>query len=431
MTAAWEGGSAMSSEFERNLDKYAEVIVRVGLNLQAGQRLLIGVPLLGMYGTPLGLAPLVRLIVKRAYQVGARLVDVMWNDDQLRLIRFQHAPRDSFEEFPTWRADAAFEVAKAGDAVLVILAEDPGLLVQQDPTLITSVHQTSFKHTKPFSDLRGRNAMNWVVVTAPVDGWPDKVFPHLPPEDRTAQFWDTIFEICRVKQPDPVSAWKDHVNELGARRDYLNHKRYTALKLTAPGTDLMAGLPKGHVWRAARMTSQNGIDFTGNIPTEEVFTIPHKDKTEGVVTSTKPLSFGGTLIEDFSLAFSKGRVVQATASKGEESLHMLLETDEGARRLGEVALVPHSSPISQSGLLFRNVLIDENAASHMALGRALRFNIEGGEEMSDDQFAALGGNRSLIHIDFMIGSGEMDVDGLTEDGTSEPIMRSGEWAFEV
>jgi len=422
----------MSSEFERNLDKYAEVIVKVGLNLQPAQRLLIiGMPHLGIYGTPLELAPLVRLIVTKAYQVGARLVDVMWNDDQLRLIRFQHAPRDSFEEFPTWRADAAFEVAKVGDAVLLIYAEAPDLLVKQDSTLITTVHQTNFKHTKPFSDLRVKNAMTWVVITAPVDGWPEKVFPDLPPEDRKAQFWDTIFELCRVKQPDPVSVWKNHVNELVTRRDYLNHKRYAALRLTAPGTDLMAGLPKGHVWRAARMTSQNGIDFTANIPTEEVFTIPHKDKTEGIVTSTKPLSFGGSLIEDFSLAFSEGRVVKATAKKGEESLCKLLETDEGASRLGEVALVPHSSPISQSGLLFYNTLIDENAASHIALGRALMFNIEGGEAMSDEEFAAVGGNHSLIHIDFMIGSGEMDVDGLTEGGMAEPIMRSGEWAFEV
>jgi aminopeptidase len=422
----------MSCEFERNLGKYAEVVVRVGLNLQPGQRLLIlGVPQLGIYGTPLELAPLVRLITTKAYQVGARLVDVMWNDDQLRLIRFQHAPRDSFEQFPAWRADGAFEVAKAGDAVLLIYAEDPDLLVGQDTTLITTAQRSGFKHMKPFSGLRERNAMNCAIITAPVDGWTEKVFPGLPPEDRKAQFWDTIFEICRVKQPDPVSAWKDHINELAARRDYLNAKRYAALKLAAPGTDLMAGLPRGHVWRAARMTSQDGIDFTGNIPTEEVFTAAHKDETEGVVASTKPLSFGGSLIEDFSLTFSKGRVVRATARKGEESLCKLLETDEGASRLGEVALVPHSSPISQSGLIFYNVLIDENAASHIALGGARRWNIEAGEVMSDDEFAAVGGNHSLIHTDFMIGSGEMDVDGLTEDGTAEPIMRSGEWAFEV
>jgi aminopeptidase len=422
----------MSSESERNLDKYAEVIVRVGLNLQPAQRLLImGAPQLGIYGTPLELAPLVRLIATKAYQVGARLVDVMWSDDQLRLIRFQHAPRDSFEEFPTWRADGAFEAARGGDAVLHILAEDPDLLIEQDPKMINTVHQTGFRHTKPLADLRGKNVMNWAVITAPVGGWPDKVFPDSAPEDRKAQFWDTLFEICRVKQSDPVSAWNDHIDELSARRDYLNHKRYPALKLTTPGTDLKVGLPRAHVWNAARITSQHGIDFTANIPTEEVFTIPDRVKTEGVVTSTKPLSYGGSLIEDFSLTFSEGRVVEVIARKGEDSLRNLLETDEGATRLGELALVPHSSPISQSGLLFYNILIDENAVSHIALGQGLRFCIEGGEAMSDDEFAAVGGNQSLIHIDFMIGSGKLDVDGLTEDGAAEPIMRGGEWAFEV
>ena len=353
----------MSSEFEQNLDKYAEVIVRVGLNLQHGQRLLIT-------RAPLELTPLVRLIVTKAYQVGARLVDVMWNDDQLRLIRFQHAPRDSFEEFPEWRANAALQVAKAGDAVLGLLAENPDLLFEQDPELIATVFQTKVKHFKPFRDLQSKNAMNWAVVTAPVDGWTEKVFPDLPPDVREAKFWDTIFEICRVKQEDPVSAWRDHVNELVARSDYLNHKQYTALKLTAPGTDLTVGLPRGYIWRGARMTSQNGIDFTANIPTEEVFTMPHKDKTEGVVTATKPLSYGGVLIEDFSLTFADGRVVKASAAKGEEVLRKLIETDEGASRLGEVALVPHSSPISQSGLLFYNTLIYENASNHIALGRA-------------------------------------------------------------
>jgi aminopeptidase len=414
----------VSSEFEQNLDKYAEVIVRVGLNLQPGQRLLIRMP-------PIELVPLVRLIVTKAYKVGARLVDVMWNDDQLRLIRFQHAPRDSFEEFPTWRADAAFEAAKSGDAVLTIYAENPDLLCEQDPELVATVFRTRVKHFKPFGDLVVKNAINWTVVTAPVDGWTEKVFPDLPPDVREAKFWDTIFEICRVKQEDPVSAWRDHVNELVARSDHLNHKQYTALKLTAPGTDLTVGLPRGYIWRGARMTSQNGIDFMANIPTEEVFTMPHKDKTEGVVTATKPLSYGGVLIEDFSLTFADGRVVKASAAKGEEVLRKLIETDEGASRIGEVALVPHSSPISQSGLLFYNTLIDENASNHIALGRAYKFSMENGEAMSDDEFAAAGGNHSLVHVDLMIGSGEMDVDGLTEGGAAEPVMRGGEWAFET
>jgi len=421
----------MSSDFEKNLINYAEVIVKVGLNLQPGQRLLIGMPFFGILGTPIELAPLVRLIATKAYQVGARLVDVMWNDDQLRLIRFEHAPRDSFEELPAWRFDAALEAAKSGDAMLIFVADNPELLVAQDTELVATYQRTFMKHMKPTMDLRGKNAMNLTVATAPVDGWSEKVFPDLPPERRKAKFWDTLFEICRVKEADPIGAWTDHVACLVARCDYLNQKQYATLRLTAPGTELMVGLPRRHIWRSARMTSQNGIDFTANIPTEEIFTLPHKDKTEGVVTASKPLSVGGVLIEDIIFTFSEGKVVKATARKGQESLHKLLETDEGARRLGEVALVPHSSPISQTGWLFYNILIDENASNHIALGRAYKFSLEKGEAISDIEFAAAGGNHSLGHIDCMIGSGEMDVDGLNEDGSTEPIMRYGEWAFAV
>ncbi|TKJ21619.1 MAG: aminopeptidase [Promethearchaeota archaeon Loki_b32] len=421
----------MSSEFEQNLKKYAKVIVKVGLNLQPGQRLLIGGLTLSNDGTPLEFAPLVRLIAKEAYQIGARLVDVMWGDDQLRLIRFQHAPKDSFEVFPKWRIDAEVKIGEAGDADLVIVSSDPELLREQDPQLITKFQQTFFKHVKPLSDLISKNAMNWLAASGATDGWANKVFPTFPKKSRKAKLWDSIFEICRVKEKDPISAWRDHIDQLGKRKDYLNSKKYNELKLIAPGTDLTIGLPKGHKWVGGITTTQNGINFTPNMPTEEIFTIPHKDKTEGIVSSTKPLYYGGVIIEDFRLKFSEGRIIEVKAKKGADFLLKTLETDNGARYLGEIALVPHSSPISQSDLLFYNTLIDENAAIHVAFGRARKFNLENGEEMSDDDFAGVGGNLSLIHIDFMIGSGEMDVDGITEDGTFEPIMRNGEWAFKV
>ena len=417
----------MSTEFEQNLEKYVDVILKVGLNLQKGQRLLI----LSTRGTPLlELAPFVELITKKAYQMGAKLVEVIWNDPQLRLIRLQHAPRDSFEEFLTWRINAVLEFTEKGDATLLLSANIPDFFVDQDPELITIMRRTFFKHLKPVLDLRSKNATNWTIVAAPVDGWADKIFLDLPPDKRKTKMWDTIFDICRVKQKDPVSAWNDHINQLHARTNYLNHKQYNTLKLEAPGTDLTIGLPKGHIWQSGRQTSQNGIDFTGNIPTEEIFTLPHKDKTEGVVTATKPLPVE-VVIEDFSLTFSKGRVIKATAKKGEKMLNKLLEIDEGMSCLGEIALVPHSSPISQSGILFYNVLIDENASCHIALGRGYRFCMENGEKMSDEEFMATGGNVSLSHIDFMIGSGEMEIDGILEDGTAEPIMRKGEWAFDV
>jgi aminopeptidase len=414
----------MDSKFERNLDKYAEVIVKVGLNLQPGQRLLIT-------QVPLELSPLVRLIAMHAYEVGARMVDAIWIDDQMQKIRFQHAPRDSFDEFPEWRSNASFEIAKAGDAILKFLAENPDLLLDQDHDLVVTASEAKARCFKPAVDLQFKNAMNWTVVTAPIDGWTQKVFPGLPPENQEAKLWDTIFDICRVKVEDPVSSWWDHINQLVVRCKYLNQKRYTSLKLTAPGTDLTIGLPKDHLWQSVRMTSQNGIDFTANLPTEEIFTLPHKDKTEGIVTATKPLSYGGALIEDFCLTFANGRVINACAAKGEDILRKLIETDEGAGQLGEVALVPHNSPISQTGFIFYNILIDENAANHIALGEAFRFFLKGGEAKSNDEFAAAGGNLSLVHVDLAIGSGEMDVDGLTESGVAEPVMRNGEWAFDL
>ncbi len=421
----------MASQFEEYLEKYAEVTIKVGLNLQPGQKLLIGVPTQGNLGTPIDLAPLVRLIAAKAYQSGAKLVEVLWDDDQLRLIRYQYAGKETFAEFPAWRTDAATKAAQDGDAVLVIFAHDPDLFLEQDSSLIDAVRQAALQHIKPFSELQSKNNMNWTIITAPREGWIRKVLPEVPLEDRLDRFWEILFKICRIDQPDPVSVWMDHIHELTTRRDYLNGRQYSALRLTGPGTDLTIGLPEAHIWGAARMTSQNGIPFTANIPTEEIFTSPHKERTEGVVSSSKPLSYGGMYIEDFSLTFSEGKVVGASSRVGEDRLYKILETDEGAGRLGEIALVPHSSPISQLDLLFYNTLIDENAATHIALGRAFRFSVEGGEAMSDDEFASIGGNQSLVHVDFMIGSGEMDVDGLTEDGAVEPIMRDGEWAFEV
>lgn len=421
----------MSSEFKRNLEKYAELIVKVGLNLQPGQRLLIGAPTLSNDGTPLEFAPLVRLITKEAYQIGARLVDVMWGDDQLRLIRFQYAPRDSFEEFPKWRIDAEVELAEAGDADLVITSSNPDLLSNQDPQLIMKFHQTYFKHTKTVSNLIAKNAMNWLGVPAATDEWADKVFPELPQDRRKAKLWDTLFTICRVKEKDPISAWKDHTMQVDKRKNYLNRKRYAKLKLIAPGTDLTIDLPKSHIWEGVQATTTNGIKFSPNIPTEEVFTMPHKDKTEGIVSSAKPLYYGGVLIKDFSLKFYEGRITEVKAKKGEDFLLNTIETDEGAHYLGEVALVPNSSPISQTGLLFYNILLDENAASHIALGQAYKSSVEDGEIMSDDEFSAVGGNNSKIHLDFMIGSGEMNVDGITEDGVTESIMSKGEWAFKT
>lgn len=421
----------MASDFERNLEKYADVAVKVALNVQPGQRVLIGRPAHGVYGTPIELAPLVRLIVAKAYDMGARMVDVMWNDDHLRLLRFQHATKETIEEFPAWRAAAAIESAENGDAMLSIYAEDPDLLAGHDVDLIAKFTEVNSRHMARYFELVTKNAMNWAVMTAPVKGWSEKVFPGLSPQEANAKAWDAIFDICRVKNDDPVAAWKDHIAGLVTRGDYMNNKQYAALKLRAPGTDLTIGMPNGHIWISTHMRTLGGIDFTANVPSEEIFSTPHNKKTEGVVTLSKPLNYGGSLIEELKVTFSGGRVVDAKAKKGEELAQKIFETDEGARHLGEIALVPHSSPISQSGLVFYNTLIDENASSHIAFGRAYRFGVKGGENMDDAEFDAVGGNVSLIHVDCMIGSGEMDIDGVTAGGASEPVMRNGEWSFDV
>ena len=419
----------MSSEFEKNLDKYAEVIIKVALNLQPGQKLCIYGPF--TFGVSIELAPLVRLIAEKAYKNGARHVDVWWYDENLRLKRFQHAPLDTFTEFPTWKYDFLYKFIEEGNAVLSIIAWNPDLLTEQDPEKIKLFQHTYFKESEPVTKLMKNRPTNFSYIAGPVEGWANKIFPDFPLEKRKEKLWDMIFKMCRVNQEDPVAAWRNHVNQLKARQNYLTYKQYSALKFNAPGTNLTIGLPKDHLWDSGYMTTQNGIEHAVNVPTEEVFTTPHKDKTEGFVTATKPLYYGESLIEDFKLTFSEGKITEAIAKKGEEFLQNFIKTDEGANRLGEVALVPHSSPISQMDMLFYNTLIDENASCHLAFGKGLRYGIKNGKKMTDEEFAAVGGNYSKIHIDFMIGSDEMDVDGILEDDTTEPIMRSGEWAFEV
>ena len=410
-------------DFEQNLQKYAELSVKVGLNLQPGQRLAIH--------ANLEAAPFVRLVATHAYQAGCRLVDVLWDDDPLLLIRFQHAPRDSFEEFPAWPFPALADYLKQGDAYLGIEGADPDLLAGQDSDLIGVFQRTRARHRQTYSKLITQNAANWSIVAFPAPSWAARVFPGETPENQVACLWDAIFDVCRVKQPDPVAAWQRHLQALAARSQYLNARQYRGLKYSGPGTDLYLGLAAGHIWISSPTSSKAGVSFVANMPTEEVFTLPDKDQTHGVVTATKPLSYLGALIEDFSLTFENGRAVNATAAKGEAVLRQMITIDEGAARLGEVALVPHHSPISQSGIRFHSSLFDENAASHIALGRGYRFTLRDGTELSEEDFAARGGNVSNAHVDFMIGSDQIDIDGILADGTLEPVMRSGDWAFDV
>ena len=414
-------------DVDRQLHTYAELTVRVALNLQPGQRLMIIGPLANG-GASLEAAPLARQIAAAAYRAGAPLVETIYGDEVQQSLRFTHASRDSFGNFSAWLPKALSEHVAAGHAVLSISANDPDLLQGQPPDLVSTVLQATAREMRPFREQVSRNDTNWAIIAAASTAWAEKIFPGMPTTEAVARLWDAIARMCRLDAPDPVVAWETHLGNLAARSEYLNRKRYSALKYTGPGTDLMLGLPEGHIWVSGRSASRNGIPFTANLPTEEVFTIAHKDRVDGTVRASKPLSYGSTLIDGFSVTFERGKIVKCSADKNGDTLQRLLDTDEGARRLGEVALVPHSSPISQSGLLFYNTLFDENAASHIALGNAYKFTLKGGNDMNDAEFERAGGNRSGVHVDFMIGSGDLDIDGVLANGTTEPLMRKGEWA---
>jgi aminopeptidase len=404
---------------EERLDRLADVAVRVGLRLAEGQELVMTAPLEAL--------PLVRRITEHAYQAGASLVTTLFSDEEATLMRYRHAAPERFDKAPTWLFEGMAAAFREGAARLAILGENPSLLAGQDPDKVARANRARSIAYKPALELIANFAINWSIVSHATPAWARAVFPDAEPQVALAKLWDAIFAASRVDAADPLAAWHAHGNELTRRAGFLNGKQYAALHFRGPATDLRVGLADGHHWDGGADTAKNGIVCNANIPTEEIFTTPHRDRVEGSVRSTKPLSYMGTLIEEIAVRFEAGAIVDAKARKGEDVLRRVLDTDDGARRLGEVALVPNSSPISASGLLFYNTLFDENAASHIALGQAYAKGIHGGGAMSEADLAARGANRSLIHIDWMIGSGEVDVDGITVAGGSEPVMRRGEW----
>ena len=419
----------MEPTHQELLRRYAEAIVKVGLNLRPGQRLIITNA--AARGVPPAGRPLVHEVAKAAYAAGARYVEVIWGDEEMLRIRLQNAPADSFEEYPKFHVSGLLDMIKNGDALLSIYANDPDALKGMDPERVGTLQKVHLQNNQEINANVSRNAINWCVVASASPAWAAKIFPDLQPEEAESKLWKAIFETTRAVQPDPVAAWQEHIQNLIKRAKYMQAKKYDSLHYKGPGTDFTLGLPQGHRWIAARMPAENGVDFTANMPTEEIFTLPDRHRAEGTVAATFPLSYGGSLIEDFSLTFENGRVVKVNAKKNEAILQKLVDTDEGATRLGEVALVPASSPIATRGHLFYNTLYDENASCHIAIGRAYRFTLTGGEELTDEEFVAAGGNISLTHVDFMIGSPQIDIDGIKADGTREPVLRQGEWAFDV
>ncbi|MBK5481473.1 aminopeptidase [Peribacillus sp. TH16] len=409
------------SEFQTNLEKYAELAVKVGVNIQEGQTLVVNTTLEG--------ADLVRIIVKKAYESGARNVIVNWNDDIVGRTKYELAPDEVFNEYPEWRAKETIELAENGAAYLSVISSSPDLLKSVKPERIANFQKASGTALKKWRQYMQSDKVSWSIVAVPSKAWADKVFSDEAEEKRIDKLWEAIFKAVRVDVTDPVEAWKKHDDTLHEKVNYLNEKHYQKLHYTAPGTDLTIELPDKHLWVGAGSINEKGHEFMANMPTEEVFTVPLKTGVNGTVLSTKPLSYGGNIIDNFSVTFKDGRIIEVKAEEGEEILKQLVETDEGSHYLGEVALVPFNSPISQSNVLFFNTLFDENASNHLAIGSSYAFCIEGGKTMSPEELAENGLNESLAHVDFMIGSDKMNIEGIKQDGTSEPVFRNGDWAF--
>ncbi len=402
------------------LDRLAEVAIKVGLQLKAGQDLFLTAPVSAL--------PLVRRIAEHAYKAGAGLVTPMFSDEELTLARYKFGPDASFDRAAGWLYDGIAKAFSANTARLAIVGDNPMLLSGEDPAKVARANKANSMAYQPALEKIAGFDINWNIIAFPGLSWAKQVFPGEADDVAVARLADAIFAASRVDNADPIAAWAAHNATLRSRTEWLNGHRFQALHFSGPGTDVTIGLADDHEWQGGASTAKNGITCNPNIPTEEVFTTPHARRVHGHVTSTKPLSYQGTLIDEISVRFEDGRIVDAKAARGGEVLNKVLDTDEGARRLGEVALVPHSSPISKSGLLFYNTLFDENAACHIALGQCYSKCFLDGAKLTPEEVAAKGGNKSFIHIDWMIGSDKTDIDGIRADGSRVPVFRNGEWA---
>ncbi|EGP0013251.1 aminopeptidase [Enterococcus faecium] len=410
----------MLSNFNELLKKYARLIAETGVATEKGHTVVLQISV--------DQAPLARLITQEAYKLGAAEVIVQWTDDQIQREFLLHAATDRIEDVPQSKIDQADEWLEKGASRISVVSADPDAFAGVDSHRVATYQAAAGKALMNLRKATQANKVSWTVVAAAGKQWAAKVFPDLPEEEQVDALWDQIFKTTRVYEEDPVLAWKKHDEKLAKKAEELNQEQFSALHYTAPGTDIIIGLPKNHLWEGAGSYNARGEKFMANMPTEEVFTAPDSHRVDGYISSTKPLSYAGTIISGMKFTFKDGKVVDFSAEQGEDVLEKLLDTDEGARRLGEVALVPDPSPISQSGIIFFNTLFDENASNHLALGSAYAFSVKGGTEMSDEELAEAGLNRSQTHVDFMVGSDKMDIDGIREDGSIVPIFRNGDWA---
>lgn len=406
---------------EQQLERYAELIVKVGVNVQQHQEVFIT--------ASIEMASLARLVAGKAYEAGAKNVHVDWVDEALSRLKYEKAEDEVFTVFPEWETAKRNGFVERGAAFISIVSSSPDLLKGIDSKRIGSYQKASGLGLREFRRAIQSDKVSWTVVAAASKAWAAKVFPDASADEAVSKLWSAIFDSVRLQATDPVQAWKDHNANLHSKVDILNERHYRKLHYRAPGTDLTVELHDKHLWVGASSTNVDGIPFMANMPTEEVFTVPLKEGVNGYVSSTKPLSYGGNIIDRFKVTFENGRIVKTEAEEGQAILQQLVDSDEGSHYLGEIALVPHESPISQSGVLFYNTLFDENASNHLAIGSGYAFNVEGGKSMSPEELEKQGVNSSITHVDFMIGSADMDIDGIRPDGTIEPIFRKGNWAF--
>lgn len=407
--------------FAQKLEKYAELAVKIGANVQKGQEVVIK--------APVDAAELVRIVTEKAYEAGAKRVYFNWTDDLLDHLRLKYVSEDGLSDYPEWKATGLETLVKRGAACIDIRTTGIGIMDGIDPHKAAIDQQTEWKALNTYYSYRMSDRVSWTILIYPTVEWAKKMFPGKIRELAVKDLWNVIFDMTRIDREDPIGAWNAHQKALAERRSVLNRKKYRKLHYRAPGTDLEIEFDPAAHWDGGASVNSSGTNFIANIPTEEVYSLPLKTGVNGTVTSTKPLNYGGVLIEKLSLAFEDGRIVRANAETGEEVIRRLIETDEGSHYLGEVALVPNDSPISASGLIFYTTLFDENASCHLAIGKAYPTCLDGGADMSDGQLEAHGANNSLIHVDFMIGSDQLDIDGQTESGVWEPVFRNGVWVL--
>lgn len=407
--------------FNENLEKYARLIAEVGVNVQNGHTVVLQISV--------DQAPLARLITAQAYKLGAAEVQVQWTDEFVQKEFLSFADESRITEVPQYKVDQADNWIEKGASRISVVSSNPDSLAGVDSDRVAAYQAAAGKAMMNLRKATQANKVSWTVVAAASTEWARKVFPELSTEEEQVDaLWDEIFKTTRIYSEDPVAAWQAHDKKLESKADELNKEQFTALHYTAPGTDLTIGLPKNHLWEGAGSFNARNEKFMANMPTEEVFTAPDSRHVDGYISSTKPLSYAGTTINGMKFTFKDGRVTDFSAEQGEEVLAKLLAIDEGAKHLGEVALVPDPSPISQSGIIFYNTLFDENASNHLALGSAYAFNLKGGTQMSEEELTEAGLNRSQTHVDFMVGSDKMNIDGIREDGSRVPVFRNGDWA---